>query len=146
MNTTVRAPKTHKEQITYSVCSEAGVSVLETAIVLPFLITIILSIIQFGYIFASYITVRNATAVAARHAVLDGATQTVENAAEAALAPMLSPAHVQGGVQVDPDYEYMGFIATKVDIEYRLPLFFRYVVPGGNSDGTFTIHGSTVMR
>ena len=127
---------------------EKGAAFLETALVLPILTMLIFGIIQFGWILAAYINLRNATAVAARYAVLYPAptVQNIRDVAKGAVEPMLDSARVQDPVDVDQSYSVGGIgSATKVEITYDLPLFIPLPIPGV-VNGNYQMTVSTVMR
>src|SRR5437899_11397006 len=76
---------------------DSGQTLVEFAMALPLLALLLFGIIQYGFIFGAYITLRNASAVAARHAILQSPTPTqtsIENVARGAIQPMLSPANL----------------------------------------------------
>src|SRR5204863_1435401 len=77
--------------------ARSGQTLVEFALALPLLALLLFGIIQYGFIFSAYLTLRNASAVAARHAVLTNPapTQTeIQNVAKGAIQPVLSPAHL----------------------------------------------------
>lgn len=124
---------------------ERGASAVEAALLVPLVVVLLMGIVQYGYIFASYITVRNATAAGARHAVLDGASDAqVVTAAGNALEPMLSQSDI-AAVNYDGSFPVSGTNYHRVEIVYNLRLFLPYVVPGANSDGTFRLTAATLM-
>lgn len=120
---------------------------VEFSLILPVLLLFLCGVIQYGYLLASYITVRNASAVAARYAKLSDpqpSTTAVQNVARDALAPMLVPAHANAPTVTDVT---IGGVAgaKRVSITYPLPLWFPFVVPG-SSGGTFNVTAHTTMR
>lgn len=54
--------------------TERGASAVEFALVVPFLILIMIGIVNFGFVFAQQISLNNAARQAARYAVVDGPT------------------------------------------------------------------------
>ena len=135
-----------KESITAEpLANEDGTAVIEAALVIPFVVLLLMGIIQYGYILASYITLRNATAVAARHAILDDASNAqVVTVAANAVAPMLDSSNVDS-VHYDNSYPYNGTTYHRVAIVYRLKLFLPYAVPGAGSNGEYTMTAATLM-
>lgn len=125
--------------------AERGASLVEFSLVLPMLLLVVTGIIQFGYIFSSYVTLRNAAAVAARHAALTNPTPTqteVENVAKGAILPMLKQANMDPPV-VNMNTTVGGVAgAKKVDLSYNVPVIFPYKM----FKGTFKIKASSVMR
>ena len=129
----------------------AGGTVIEFALTLPLLALLLLGIIQYGFIFAAYMTLRNASAVAARHAVLNSPTPSateVQNVAIAAIQPMLNPANLQPPPSVTQTTLVVNgtsVTATNVTLTYDLPLIIRYLVVG-QSAGKYTLRATTIMR
>lgn len=120
-----------------------GASMVEFAVVLPFLITVLFGLIQYGYLFAAYITVKNASAVGARCAITTGCPSVV-NTTQQAVQPLLNPANAS--VTFNSNYLITGTTYGKrVDVTYPLPLFVRFLVPG-SVGGNFTLRATTISR
>ena len=133
-----------------ALASRAGGTVIEFALTLPLLALLLLGIIQYGFIFAAYMTLRNASAVAARHAVLNSPTPTqleVQNVAIAAIQPMLNRNNLQtpSVTQTTLVVNGQSVTATNVTLTYDLPLVIRYLVVG-QSAGKYTLKATTIMR
>ena len=134
---------------------ESGSSLVEAAVAVPFLVLVVLGIIQYGFLFAAYITIRSTAQVAARYAAIldhdsDPQDEDIENWARGTLGPLLDPnaltltrTTVNIGTLGQPGY-LEG--ATQIELDYDLPLFFPWVVPGANGNGTFTINAFSIMR
>lgn len=124
--------------------NQAGSVVVESALVLPVLLLIVMGVLQYGMILSAKLTVKNASAVAARTAVLDGATTTeVTQAAQQAVD------HIWGqlptlNVQMVTE-QINGKDAKRVTVTYDMPLMFPILVPG-SSGGKFSVTASSVMR
>ena len=114
---------------------------------LPLVALLLFAIIQYGFIFGTYITLRNASAVAARHAVLQSPipSQTeIQNVARGAIQPMLSSNNLTT-VNVT-SVNVAGQPATSVTLVYNLPLIIPFVVPGKSAGGALTLSATTIMR
>jgi|SRR5579862_94196 len=125
---------------------ESGQSLVEFAIVLPVLSLLLFGIIQYGFIFATYITIRNASSIGARQAIINsgtGATGTSNIMAVAAnaVAPLLDPNQAQVSVSATNLSTGSG---TSVKVSYPFKLIIPYVVPG--SKGTRTITATTIVQ
>jgi len=116
-----------------------GSSLVEFALVMPMLALVLFGIIQYGFIFAAYVTVRNASAIGAREAVIS--TNAATAVAKAALGPMLNP---NLGTATFSVTNISGASAYSVKVTYPLPLILPFVVPGGGS--TKTLSATTIMR
>lgn len=129
-----------------------GQSLVEFAMVLPILVVLLFGIIQFGFIFAAYMTIRNATVIAARYAVLSVTNSPptkaqIQDVAKQAVTPMLKISNVTA-VNVDTNVTVGAAAgATSVQIVYNLPLIIPFVVaPGQDVPNTLTLSATTVMR
>ena len=121
-------------------------SLVEFAITLPILAVFLFGICQFGFIFAAVLTVRNASAVGARYAVVGSpANSNVQAIAVAALSPMLTVVNNNGTATVTQT-NLAGNTATSVKVTYNLPLIIPFVVPGKTAGGSLTLSATTVMR
>ena len=118
-----------------------GQTLVEFAIALPLLVLILFGIIQYGFIFAAYITVRNASAFGARQAVIS--TNNAETAAVSALGPMLNTAK---GSATLSTVTVGGIPAQSMTVTYNLPLIIPYVVIGSSTPTTMVLRATTVMR
>lgn len=123
---------------------------VEAAILTPLIFMILFGIVQYGLLFSAQIVLRNAAAVAARAAVLDGANDTATcNAAKSALVPPLNEATLCGScpcnstVTIAHNTPVTG--ATRVTLTYSYPLIFSYIVPG-NIGTSLNLTASTTMR
>jgi Flp pilus assembly protein TadG len=115
---------------------------VEFAVVMPLLAVMLFGIIQYGFIFAAHITLRNATAVGARYATLQtvpAPTLTqIQNVTKSAAGPMLATNTnvTVGGVSG----------AKSVQAQYNLKLIIPFVVPGATPGSSVTLTATTIMR
>jgi Flp pilus assembly protein TadG len=129
---------------------EESQTLVEFAVCLPLLALLLFAIIQYGFIFAAFITLRNASAVAARYATL-GTTpppsvSQVQNMARDAIQPMLNEVHLDTPV-VDLNASVGGTDGGKsVTLTYNLPLVIPFVVPGRTAEGTLPLTATSVAR
>jgi Flp pilus assembly protein TadG len=133
--------------ITLRCREERGSSLVEAAILLPFLVLMVFGIIEYGSIMSAYVTLRNASAVAARAAVLDAATATgIKQAAKDAISPMLDQSRLTDDrILIDTTKQVNGQNATEVKLSYDLPLVVPFIVPGHTGDH-LTLTAATTMR
>lgn len=120
-----------------------GQTLVEFAIAVVLLALLLFGIIQYGFIFGAYITVRNASAVGARQAVID--TNQAETAARDALSPMLSKANPPATVALTQT-NVAGVNAQSMTVTYDLPLIIPWVVIGSSTPTSVTLRATTVMR
>jgi Flp pilus assembly protein TadG len=127
--------------------SKAGASALvEFALVAPLLLLLLFGIIQYGFIFAAYMTLRNASAVTARYAILSNPTRTIpqiQAMAKSAITPMLDANLLVGCDVGTPTVN--GGPATSITLRYTLPLIVSFVVPG-SSENQITLTATTIMK
>jgi len=126
----------------------SGTSMVEFALTLPLLAVLLFGIIQYGFIFADYMTIRNASAVAARYATLSPTPTIAEiqsvaqTTAEAELGTNNVPT-----VNVNMNVAVGSFDDGKqVQVVYNVPLIIPFVVPGKTDGGSLTISATTVAR
>lgn len=128
--------------------AEQGQSLVEFAITLPLVALLLFAIIQYGLIFGSQISLRNASAVAARYAILSNPTPSatqVEDVARNALGPLLSSSNLKA-LEVDLNASVGGVTgAKKVNLTYDVPLIVAFAVPGSKGN-KLTISAETIMR
>jgi len=123
---------------------QSGQSLVEFALVLPILALLLFGIIQYGFIFSAMLTVRNASAVGARYAVVGSPSgSNVQAVATGAVAPMLNAGSATASVTPT---NLAGNTATSVTVTYNLPLIIPFVVPGKTAGGSLTLSATTVMR
>lgn len=123
---------------------ERGGPILEFALILPVIVTFLFGAVQYGLIFGAYVTVRNATAVAARYAIISDPIPTdaaVANVATGALYG-LDAAKVQS-VTVAAQTVAGVSGGRSVQMIYDYPTMFP--VPG-SKNGLFRLNVTTVMR
>lgn len=127
---------------------KSGQSMVEFALTLPLLAVLLFGIIQYGIIFAAILTVRNASAVGARYAVIGNPTvSNIQAIAIGALSPMLTVTNNNATATVDTNATVGGTSGAKsVTVNYGLSLIIPFVVPGKSAGSTLTISETTVMR
>ena len=125
---------------------KSGQSLVEFALTLPLLALLLFGICQYGLIFAAIITVRNASAVGARYAVVGTpSTSSIQAVAKAAVGPMLDTNKVTS-VTVTNTTVGGASGAMQVTVNYDLPLIIPFVVPGKTAGSTLALSATTVMR
>ncbi len=119
---------------------------IEMALVLPILIIITTGVIQYGMIFQAYIAVRNASAIGARFAILNGSPSDsdIRDVVTQALAPSLdtSPTYLTPPAIARNQTAGPIVNATRVTVTYSLPVIFP--VPG-STNGRFPLSAETLM-
>jgi Flp pilus assembly protein TadG len=125
--------------------TERGGVMVEAALIFPVVVLLLFGIIQYGYILSAKICLRNASAVAARTAILDDRTddEIVQSARDAV------------GIMLDSGSEFLSVALTTeivddvetrtVSLSYDLPLIVPFMVPG-SSDGNLVITADATMR
>lgn len=108
--------------------NEKGQSLVEFALVIPLLLLILMAIIEFGFLFNSYLVISNASREGARLASLGGSDYSVEervklvssNLDELNLTVTISPNELNRGrgdmvqILVEYDYQLLSPIISKV--------------------------------
>lgn len=126
---------------------------VEFAIILPVVLLLVFGVIQFGMVFSAYISLRNASSVAARYAALaNGADDPLTNAkrtqisnvAIGALNGILNTSASYLDTPVVADETVAGRNARSVTLTYHYPALFP--LPGLSNDGKFRIVAKTTMR
>lgn len=122
---------------------ETGQSLIEFAMTLPLLALLLFGIIQYGFIFNAYMSLRHGMHVAARAASLPSPTNDVKSVACGAITPMLDCARL--GNVTSSQVTIGGVSAVRVDGSYGLPLIVSFVVPGSVGN-TYTLTASATYR
>src|SRR6266478_5653196 len=132
---------------------QAGSSLVEFALVSVPLFLLLFGIIQFGFIFAAYVTVRNATVVTARWATLHTTTprtdQDIQDFAKLQVKPMLNPNNVTAVIVSQTNVVHIGTVDltnTSVEIQYNLRLIIPWIVHGTNAPGSYTVKATSIMQ
>jgi len=116
-------------------------------VVVP-LMLLLFGIIQFGFIFAAYMTVRNATVITARWMTLQRTTpptnKEIQAFAKLQVEPLLNSKNVTA-VNVTQTNVTSGVTNTSVQIQYKLSLIIPWVVHGTNAPGTYLVKATTIM-
>ena len=130
--------------------NEKGAALMEAALTAPFILLLVLGVIQYGFILAGFVSLRSATAVTARYVTLIKPTTlasdstTIRSILDPALQPLLDPLKVSAVTVTDDPGGLAG--GRSVDVVYRMPMFFPLVVPGVQNDGTLPLRATVVMR
>lgn len=134
---------------------ESGATLTEFALVLPVLILFFLGIVQWGLIFSAFITLRNASAIAAREATLyrpPGVPITnlawqsqIASVAAAAVTPALDPSPSYLTTNITPENVSSVGDGVGVQLNYNLQLFFPNVVPNATGN-LLVLNAKTVMK
>src|SRR5437879_5934290 len=121
---------------------ESGSDIVEFAVLLPFFALLLFGIVQYGLLFAAYITIRNASAAGARQAIISTDISNIVAVAKASVGPLLN----SGSLTVTPTATNMnGRAGTIVIVSYPFKLIIPYVVPGRDANSnTRTITATTV--
>jgi Flp pilus assembly protein TadG len=129
---------------------QSGQTMVEFALTLPLLAILLFAIIQYGFLFAAYITLRNASAVGARYATLSNPAPTVDQiktVTAGACAIMLKTNATNPTVTVSLKNVRVGSVAdaTSVQVQYDLPLIIPYVC-FRSAGSSFPLSATSVMR
>lgn len=135
----------NRKRLHKGIRSEKGSATLEFAVVLPAILLILVSIIEFGRVFMVYQMVTSAAREGARMAVLPGAdnakvmeriNEELTHAGLAADSVTFTPADVETADQNDP-------VTVQVQINYESIAMVPGFIPGLSG---LTLQGSVVMR
>lgn len=133
--------------------NERGGPILEFAIILPVVSVFLFGIIQYSLVLMAFISLRSATAAAARYAVLDPSSGPANTADIANYARGVLSGSMVGydSQRLDaPTVNWKGATvgtvggATSVSLTYHFPVFFP--IPGARVGGNFDISATTVMK
>ena len=128
-----------------SMKKNSGSTLVEFAFVLPVLVFLLFAICQYGFIFAAYITIRNASAVGARQAIIS--TNNAAAVAKAALAPMLDATKAPDPVLTVTNIAGASAYAVTVSYPLNKYLMLPFVLPPFNRSNTNrTLSATTIMR
>jgi Flp pilus assembly protein TadG len=124
---------------------QSGQATVEFALVLPLLVLLLFSIIQYGFIFSASITLRHAANATARSLALAGAST---NNATAVAAQFIKPS--LDTTKLAPAVVNMATISTvndaiTVQLTYNLPLIVSFAVPG-SSGGKLALKSQGTYR
>lgn len=122
-----------------------GQAMVEFALVIPLLALVLFAIIQYGFIFSAYISVKNASAVGARYAVVGShTTADIQSVTQDALRKSLSTGSVTVNVTTNA---ILGAAtnAVSVRVNYNMTLIVPFVVPGKTNDNSLAISATTTM-
>lgn len=123
----------------------SGSQLVEFSVVIPVLLVVIFGICQYGFLFADYIVLRNASAAAARQDMINSNNnhQLASALAQATVSPLLNPASVTftPGITNLPS----GGNAQVITLTYPLKLLIPYLIPGA-TNGIRTLSATTVIR
>ena len=116
---------------------------VEFALTLPLLALLLFGIVQYGFIFNAYMTLRHGMHVAARSLALPGVTNAPKDIVCGAVQPMLDCGKL--GTPTVANTTVGSISSVQVSGSYGLPLIFRFVVPGA-AGNTLTITASATYR
>jgi Flp pilus assembly protein TadG len=133
--------------------SQRGSALIETALTLPILLLVSVSIFEFGRAYQTWEVMTNAAREGARIAVLDG---TTDSAVRARVNQYLGV----GGLEAQPDANISvvrnvplttNSTASQVQINYPFAFMVlnpiaQLVVPSSTLGGPITMHASALMR
>jgi len=127
---------------------ESGSQLVEFALVVPMLLFVMFAIIQYALFFWGYVTIRTASAIGARQAIISpGNTNLIQSAAKGAIdAP---PLLLSNSATVTVDASTVnGTLVTSVRVQYPFRVFIPWVVPPftGAGSSTKTITATTVVQ
>jgi Flp pilus assembly protein TadG len=123
-----------------------GSALTEFALTLPLLVFLLFGIIQYGFIFSAYVTLRHGAHFTARTlslAASDNTTSNTMQVAKSSITPMLDPNRLQSAVLTSNTVA--GLRAVNAQLVYNLPLILPIVVPGA-TDGTKVLTASATYR
>lgn len=135
-------------------CLDRGASLVELALVLPLLALLVFGIFQYGMILAAYVSLRHASAIAAREATLfrpPGVPLVawqpqITAAAVNTLGPTFIPANLGPVLVTQEDIAGPGLgDGIGVQLNYTFPLYFAFVVPR-SVNGQYLLSVKTVMK
>jgi Flp pilus assembly protein TadG len=121
---------------------------MEFALALPLLALLLFGIIQYGFIFSAYMSLRHGAHVTARTLSMAGTTLTTSNAtviAKSAITPMLDATKLVTPVTVSSPNVGGTTNTVRVSMTYNLPLVVPFVVPGA-SGGSLAIDAEATYR
>ena len=126
---------------------ERGLAIMEFVLISPLLFLLVFGLIQYGLVFFTYITVKNATSLTARSAVLGRpalSNEQLVSIAVQAIAPSLD----QNRLSVRIEDTNVGGLsgAKRVELSYNLQVFFPILFPNTSTDGTYIIRTEAIMR
>ncbi len=129
--------------------SSRGISLIEVAILLPVLAVILVGILQYGLLFAGYLTLHNAAVSCVRFAALnnqDASPAELAVVARESIEPLLKPMHLRAP-RVDMNAAVAGIArARRVELTYDMPLLVPFLVPQAGGQTVFPIRAAAMMR
>ncbi len=123
-----------------------GAALVEFALTFPLLAFVLFAIIQYGFVFSAYMTLRHGAHQTARSLSTAGSTRTSSNAtvvACSAISPILDCNNLQA-VQVQSNV-INSANTIQVSLSYNLPLIIPWVVPN-NQNGQVVLTSQAVYR
>ena len=124
--------------------NERGVSMIEAALILPIIMGLFFAIVQYGFIFGAFISLRNGAAVAVRSLAI-AETSEVSNLNLPAIVSqgndtLLDPNNITITTQLHRSVSLGGVAGnSRLVVELELPLFFPMVVPQADTNGNITM-------
>lgn len=122
--------------------AERGQALVELAVALPVLLMLLLAVIEFGFMFSSYLQIQNGAREAARFATLGAADHAVRNRV-LEVTSSLDSNRVQVEITPPADHRYPGSTVT-VNVSYA----YETLIPGMSRilDGPVTLTAGYKMR
>ena len=126
--------------------NEAGVSMIEFALVLPFLILILFGVIQYGWLFGAKLSLMNTTASAARFSTVGAPRPTETEIRQMFMANLIAPVQTNDVQSVTVTENVNGVVDLReVKAVAKIKLFLPFVVPS-NNNGFVTLTEIAKMR
>ena len=126
---------------------KSGSQLVEFALVVPILLILLFGIIQYSLFFWGYVTIRTASAIGARQAIVSpGNVDLITSVAQGAAAapPLLMSNKVNVTVATN---SASGPLITTVTVSYNFPIFIPFVIPPFTRVGTNkTISATTIVQ
>lgn len=140
------------QMISRYVRNTRGQAVVELALVLPFLLLLVVGMMEFGLALHDYITVAEASRAGARAAAVGKDNETIISTVKAA-APTLDPEKIK--VTIEPSAKAIRTVGSsaKVTVVYPVAIPVPYIINPFSDGGVFDIlpasldvTGKAVMR
>lgn len=125
---------------------ESGASILEFALVLPVLILFLFGIIQYGWLFATKLSLMNTTATIARYSTVGYPRPTADQVNSAFLNNVMLPVEKNSIKSISLIENVDDIIDLReVKVVYDLELFFPFIIPN-NKNGKLELVVFAKMR
>jgi|HubBroStandDraft_5_1064220.scaffolds.fasta_scaffold222536_2 Flp pilus assembly protein TadG len=128
----------------------SGSQLVEFALVVPIFMIVLFGICQYALFFWGYITIRTASAIGARQAIISpGNVALITTAAKNAVnaPPLLDSNSPSLVVNVSPVTNAAGTLVTTIEVSYKFPVLIPYVLPPFTKATTNkTITATTIVQ